>query len=132
MTSRMIWIASASRASRCVSVRAVIRVRRASALRLLGGQDVDQLDLKEQRRAVRYRAAAGAISELGGNRELPALADTHHRDAFLPAADQAAEREGRRLAPLDRGVEHLAIGETADIMDHHLVGDRRALAGAAA
>ena len=73
-----------------------------------------------------------AVSEVVGDGELVAIADAHHRHAFLPAPDQAAEREGRGLAARDGAVELGAVDEGADIVDGDGVGDGRVPARAVA
>src|SRR5512132_3062561 len=96
----------------------------ASALLL---DDLEQLDFEHERRArldLRRRPAI-AVRDLGRAHELRLAADLDLLDAFGPALDDAGKRERRRLAALDRAVEHGAVGQSAVIVDLHRVGGFR-------
>src|SRR4029453_1968075 len=94
--------------------------------------DLEQLDVEDERGArldLRRRAAI-AVGHVGGADDLRLAARLHLTDALGPALDDLVEREGGRLAALDRAVEHGAVGELAGVVHLHLVGGLRRVAGA--
>src|SRR5690606_34385343 len=94
--------------------------------------DVQQFDLEHQR-CTRWDHPAGAvraITEVGGDVQLPLAAALHARDAFVPAADHATgtERKHEGLATVAGTVEFLAtpvgrilVVEPAGVMHADLV-----------
>ncbi|EAU68025.1 NTR [Stigmatella aurantiaca DW4/3-1] len=107
------------------SWRRARRTRRGAAL-----GDLQQFHLEHERRATRdvRRGAAVAVGQVGRAHEAGLAAHLHLLHALRPAADDAVEREGRRLAPLVGAVELLAVGERALVV--HL-DDVRGLRGLA-
>src|SRR5258708_31669043 len=73
----------------------------------------EQIDVEHQRGARRDVAAgaARAIAEVRRNDQRALAADMHGGEAFVPALDDLAlaERERKRLAPVERAVEFLAL-----------------------
>ena len=70
--------------------------------------DAEQIDHEDQRLASERMPGTGrSVCELRGHRELAASADAHARNAFLPARDQASEREADGVATSERRVEHI-------------------------
>src|SRR5712671_6009833 len=73
----------------------------------------EQIDVEHQRGARRDVAAgaARAIAQVRRNDQRALAADMHGGEAFVPALDDLAlaEREGKRLAPVERAVELLAL-----------------------
>ena len=76
------------------------------------------------------RRAAVAVGEVGRADEPALAADLHQLHALGPALDDAVQRKRRRLAALDRAVEHRAVGQRAVVVHLHLVGRLRRRAGA--
>jgi hypothetical protein len=73
----------------------------------------EQIDIEDQHGARRNDAtgAARAIAQVRRNDQRALAADMHSGEAFIPALDDLAlaEREGKRLAPVERAVELLAL-----------------------
>src|SRR3954463_1314634 len=83
--------------------------------------DLDKLGLENERRVGRDDTphSAVAIRQVGSDGELALLADLHAEQALVPALDDLAfaDGEGERVAAVEAGVELLAIGEGAGVVD---------------
>src|SRR5690606_7853668 len=76
-------------------------------------------------RANRITDTVLAITQLRRNHDLPLVTHLHAGQGFLPTFDHAVQREGGRLATLDRAVEHSAVDQGAVVVSNHGVVQRR-------
>src|SRR5271168_801788 len=98
----------------------------------------EQIYVEHQRGARRNDAAgaARAIAQVRRNDQRALAADMHGGDAFVPALDDLAlaEREGKRLATVERAVEFLTLlavdEQPSGIIDRHGLADLRHGSGA--
>src|ERR1700678_561253 len=115
--------------------------RRSSLTRPAGERELlnaEQIDLEDQRGARRDDAAgaARAIAQVRRNDQRALTADMHGGDAFVPALDDLAlaDRERKRLVPVERAVEFLALfavdEQPASIVDRHRLAGLRHGSGA--
>src|SRR6202521_2250729 len=87
----------------------------------------EQIDVEHQRGARRDVAAgaARAIAQVRRNDQRALAADMHGGEAFVPALDDLAlaEREGKRIAPVERAVELFALlaidEQPSGVIDRH-------------
>src|SRR5687767_422103 len=83
--------------------------------------DAEELDLEHQGRVGGNgaREAAWAVGQIRRDGELALAADLHAGDALIPALDHApgAELELERLAAILAGIELLAVGQPARVVD---------------
>src|SRR5688572_19477553 len=86
-------------AARVASRRAVSTSGSSGTRPLLLGDDLEQLDLEDQRgaRLDARRRAAVAVGDLRGTDEAALAAGLHELHALGPALDDAVQRERRRL-----------------------------------
>src|SRR5208282_4860555 len=98
----------------------------------------DQIDVENQRGAGRDVAAgaACAIAQVRRNDQRAFAADMHGGEAFVPALDDLAlaEREGKRLATVERAVEFLTLlavdEQPSGVIDGHGLAGFRHRSGA--
>src|SRR4051794_20285177 len=85
--------------------------------------DVEQFDLELERGVGRDHAAgaAGAVTQVGRNRQGAFAADLHAGYAFVPAFNHlpTTERERKRLIAIPRAVELGAVRQPARVVDDH-------------
>jgi hypothetical protein len=115
--------------------------RRSSLTRPAGERELlnaEQIDLEDQRGARRDDAAgaARAIAQVRRNDQRALTADMHGGEAFVPARDDLAlaQREGKRLPPVERAIELLALlavdEQPARVIDRHGLAGLRHRSGA--
>src|SRR2546423_6466354 len=95
--------------------------------------DAEQFDFEDERRVGRNLAAAlRAIAEVGGDDELALAADMHAQDAFVPAGDDRAGADLKRvrLAAINRAFELRAVFEPTGVMHGDAFAEPRLVAGA--
>src|SRR5580658_4085602 len=98
----------------------------------------EKIDVEDQRGSRRDDAAgaARAIAQVRRNDQRALAADMHGGDAFVPALDDLAlaDRERKRLVPVERAVEFLALfavdEQPASIVDRHRLAGLRHGSGA--
>jgi hypothetical protein len=83
--------------------------------------NLDELGLEDESRVGGDDTAdsTAAIGKIGGNSELALLAHLHAEEALIPALDDLAitDSELERVTAVVAGVELLAVGESAPVVD---------------
>src|SRR5690554_7010886 len=104
---------AAAGTARAASVTPAAR-RRGGVMEASVAGDVEQLDAEDQGLVGADGALAlGAIAQLGGNHDLPGIADAHQLQRLLPAVDHLVDAKAHRLAALIGAVEDGAVDQGA-------------------
>src|SRR5882724_236750 len=123
----MITTPTNSACSACSAFDLKPRLLCRSRSRIRGGflrADAEELDVEDEGGAAGdgRRVAVVAVRDVRRADQARFLPDLHLLDAFGPALDHLVQAELGRLPPLVGGVEDVAVGEAAFVVDLHLVG----------